>query len=201
VASGVISESIDLRALKRRKITFRPASRYRLACERTRSNAKPGEFASPRLCLLRLGFISADETFDAFVKAWARSPIRVELTNPSDRVKGSGLRECEASGLSRPARGPWAAGTAPAALRVLGARLPVIFGRDIRQDSVVASGGIRARPLATVGMTRRHARLVGIEMRPVPSEPMVRLDIDQSEPMQERSGIAGTGQQMVGVRR
>jgi len=57
---------------------------------------------------------------------------------------------------------------------------------------VVASGGFRARPLPAVGLTRRHPRLVGIEMRPVQSEAMARLDIEQSQPMRERGGIPGT---------
>jgi len=83
------------------------------------------------LGLLRLSFIATDQAFDGFVKTWSGPPISVELTNASDCVERSGLRERKTSGLPGLNWGPSAAGPAPAALRVLRARLPIIFGRDI----------------------------------------------------------------------
>src|SRR5262249_42463143 len=97
MAPGLGENPIDIATFGDIEVTIRSAGRDRLARKRTRSDAEPGELADPRLGLLRLGFIGADQAFDAFIKTWAGSPTRVELTNASDCVERSGLRERKTS--------------------------------------------------------------------------------------------------------
>jgi hypothetical protein len=52
-----------------------------------------------------------------------------------------------------------------------------------------------ARPLSAIGMTRRHARLIGIEVGPVQSEAVCSLGVEQCEPVSERGGAACTVQE------
>src|SRR6266850_1625134 len=100
VTTRLAAYAINLTTLRGCEVSLRPSCRYRLARERTGTNANFRQFAGTRLSLLRRSIVSADESFNALVGTWRRPPFRIKLTNAGNRVFGPCLRLNQARGLS-----------------------------------------------------------------------------------------------------
>jgi hypothetical protein len=70
----------------------------------------------------------------------------------------------------------------------------LVGSRKAYSRSVSAS----TRPLPTIGVSRRHAWLLGIEVRPMLSEALLHLDVCQRKPVHEHPGVVRVGEQTLG---
>jgi hypothetical protein len=74
---------------------------------------------------------------------------------------------------------------------------PWLVGNELQSDSA----GARTRPLAAVRIAGRDRWLIGIEVRPMLSEAMLGLGVDQREAVDEPSGTLRVEQQTSASRR
>src|SRR5262249_51186780 len=100
VASRLRSDTIDFVTLCCREVATRAACWDGLSGEWAQADAQPTQLGDARFRLPRLRIVGVDQTFDGFVRAWPRSPARIELESAGDRVVCPGLRCSQAGCLS-----------------------------------------------------------------------------------------------------